>query len=370
MIMDTEVISSVPKEQLKLPDTERESIEMLRSFLEMERFDPRQNYSGLCSYVESRGSISQVSRPIHLLLKYEYMEKQPNYSELRTIRYNPLNQEIYNKGDWPRMTRAFHSPERGTFLDFPTQSRGQEKQDFLEGYQATNSLIDFGYTCEHELRHDIQQQRLNAREVSYYVLSLAKDYIMLRLLHHFTGGEYFYDNAHDDLFLEMDANDHANEFMDKVIPPSSSLAGKIVNPNDLPEHRYTVAYLLSQRIKEGAGSHHDIYTISLGENTIGLYPQKYNGNAEEIVSDFCDDILKRYPSLIKTYPALELEYNEDGSRRSLSEIKSIIEGSKHGGYVFIGGQRIDSKRLGIIYHRLCKHSRKLQEEISGSTSSK
>lgn len=375
--MEAEVISSVPKEQLKpagisfesTEKTERSSIELLRSYLEQERFDPTQNYPGLLSYAESRGNLLNINKPINLFLRHEYLEEIPNGSRLKKIRYNPISQEIY-VGDWSWTTRAFHCPERGTFFDFPAQPRGQHEKNVLEGYQATESIIDFAYTLEHELKHDIQQQRLDAKEISYDVLRITKDYIMVGLLRNFDGGEYFYNNAHDDLFIEIDANDHASDFMDKVIPTGSSLARRIANPNDPPEHQHTVESVLLRRIDEGVASHHDNYLLSLVKNKIGIPSQEYNGSAEQIVSDFCDSVLKVYPEYIKKYPVLALEYNEDGSRRSLSDIENILKKTKHSENVLIGGQRIDSKRLGIIYHRLCKYSRKLQEEISGSTSSK
>jgi len=171
------------------------------------------------------------------------------------------------------------------------------------------------------------------------------------------------------LFLETDANDHANDFLLKVIPIDGSLARRIVNPNDPPEHQHTVESVLLQRMDEGA-IHRDDYSLSLGENKIGIPVKNYNGSAEQIVSDFCDTILKVYPDYIKLYPALALEYNKDGSSRSYSDIKNLLEEAERDDGVLISGQRINFSRLRNIYHRLTKHSRRLQEEILDITNSK
>lgn len=344
---------------------ERLNIEQIQGLLIQESFDPVQKYNVLSSYVKSRANLLGVNKPVNLFLRSEHIKETSFGSVLQKFRQNPINQEPYT-GDWPWTTRAFHSSE-GTFLDFPAHPVGKPQDSVLEGYEAADSIIDFVYTCEHELQHDLQDQRIESQEVSYDVLRLVKDKIFLGLRSHFNSGNNFYLNAHNDLFIEQDANNHANDFILKFIPIDGSLSRRIVNPNDPSGHQHTVESVLSQRAEEGVVGHHDEYSLSLGENEINIPPQEYKGSAEQIVSDFCDTVLKIYPDYIKLYPSLALEYNEDGSRRSLSDINNLLEEAELNGGATIGGQKIDSSRLRSIYHRITKHSRKLQEEISNNT---
>ena len=144
-----------------LGQKERLSIESIQTLLKQERFDTLQNYDSLCSYTKSRAGFLHVKKPVNLFLRSEYMGKTQYGSALNKLRYNPISQEPYT-GDWQWTTRAFHSAE-GTFLDFPAHPRGKPQINVLEGYEATDSLIDFAYTCEHELQHDIQTERIKGK---------------------------------------------------------------------------------------------------------------------------------------------------------------------------------------------------------------
>ncbi len=347
--------------------TEKSSVEVIQELLKQENFDPSQYYNVLSSYVKSRASSLGVDKPVNLFLKYSYMQENQNGSSLQCLRLNPTSQEPF-KGNWGWLTRAFHSSE-GTFLDFPAHSRGKALNCPLKGYEATDALIDFIYTCEHELQHDIQKQRIENNEISYGTLCLIKDYLLIGLLPNFEGGENFYNNAHNDLFLETDANDHANEYIGNVVPIGGTLGRRVVNPNDPPGNQHILESVLLNRVDESNIGHHDNYSLSLGTNKIGVPPQEFNGNAEQIVSDFCDEILKKHPYLIESYPIFTLEYNKDGTRRSLSDINHLLEEAKINDGVIIDGQKINYNQIRIIYHRIVKYSRKLQKEISNSTQS-
>lgn len=351
-----EVQGTVESEQ----QTERLTVDMLRNILRQKELAPEEIYNKLTSYVESRVKDLGIKKPVHVFLRSEYFEKTTYGSTLKKVRFDPIKQEVFS-GSWSWQTRAFHS-DNGTYLDFPANQSGNPENKTLYGYEAADSMIDFIYTCEHELRHDLQFQKLDAKEVSYDALRLAKDQIAINLISQIENGENFYNKAHDDFFIEIDANDQANEYMDKIFPSGSSLANNIANPNDPSAHQHTLTEIVQKRTQEGTIGSKKYYSLSLGKNKIGLPSRNYEGSVEQIVSDFCDEALMVYPDYIKLYPALALEYKNDGSRRSVVEIKDILKNADQSSDVSIFDQKVDSKRLKVIYHRLIKDSQKLQLE--------
>ena len=343
---------------------DRHSAELMRGFLGENDFNPRKHFGEIQEYVRTRSESLGVEKPVKLFLRYEYFEKTPTGTARQKLRFDPEKKQIYQDGNWGWSTRAYHSDKEGTFLDFSatpnmeSEKGVQEQSGILSGYEQVYEIINFAYTCEHELEHDIQDQRLEKKEISYDALCTARDRVVINhLLPHLPGGMNFYHNAHDDFYIEDDANKTASEFLYGIISPDSVIGRKIANPNDLPQYQRTISDVLFLREKEGQ-TYHEEYPFSIGKNEIGLPEKEYRGSAEEIVSDILDDALKVYPDFIKLYPVLSLEYNKDGSRRSTDDIQADIDKAVGNTKLTISGQTVDSKKLKITYNRMMRHFKK------------
>lgn len=344
-------------------ELDRESKKIFNDLLKSEAINPIKDYAKLTEFANLRAKALGANIPINIFLRVEFWQD----NRRRQLRMNPETREPFS-GYWCWSDRAFHVPGEGTYLDFPAQSDAegtkpleQQNKTGLSGYEAADALIDFAYTCEHELRHDLQNQRLAQKEVSYNTLRLAKDDILLTTIHNFSGdsAEYFYHNAHDQFFLEADANSAADSLFDKLLPIDGTLANKIANPNDPPEFQHTIYSILEKRQKQYVSKDKD-FSLALGQNKIGMPEKTYHGTAEEIVSEYCDDIVRLYPSLIKEYPALSLEYNDDGTPKSLDDIENVIHQVNQEHKTIIGGQELTPQQTKNYYHKIMRNSKRLQ----------
>lgn len=334
-------------------DLNQESKIIFQNLIESKALNPRDSYTSLSEFANLRSQVIGAEKPIHIFL----LEKYWRDGQGRKLRIDPATGNPFT-GNWSWQTRAFHTPD-GTYLDFParpasegTKPLEQQTQQELGGYEAADAIIDFAYTCEHELQHDLQGQRLDKKEISYDALRIAKDHILINTLGHFTGdAEYFYMNAHDGLFVEADANAAADALFDELLPIDGLLANKIANPNDPSEFQYTMHSILQRRQSESAPIDKN-FSLALSQNKIGMPEKTYQGTAEEIVSKYCDDIIKLYPDYLKLYPALSLEYNTDGTPRSREDIEADLKHLDQINTVKIGNQEIPAKKLKAYYNKI------------------
>lgn len=365
---------STTAEREKSP--EYRSIKIMQELLAKSEIDPAAEFPKLEEFAKARGEALGIKSQINIFLRREFWEDH----QRKNIRYNPTKDEVYGGGHWKMDVRAFHAPKgsshaEGTFIDFPflPSSEGAKLADEqvkknLTGYEAMDALVDFAFTCEHELQHDLQFQRMETGEVSYPALKVIKDNILTSTLHFYKNDEakYFYTNAHDDLYIEMDANDAARALMDEMIPVGGTLANKIANPQDRVEYQKSL-WQIAQRRGEIHLEENKQHKLTLGENTLGIPKKTYEGTAEEIVEEYCDDLIKRYPDYVKVYPALALEYNSDGSVRTRENIEALLREANEKGGVTLGGKEIPAKKLQQYYHKLLKSAKRYRKDDSGGT---
>lgn len=336
---------------------EKESREIIKDFLKDGTIDAARQYDQLVHYAELRKECLGCEKPVNVLWRVEFFD-----SQARIARFDPVKQAYFRK-PWNWSTHAYHSDE-GTFLDFPIRSRKDHMKPIdarvsakLEGYEAASSIIDFAYTLEHELAHEVQNQWIKDGVMDYDTLRTTKDHLLLSTLGKFEGTspEYFYTNAHNDLFIEMDANNSADILLGDIISADYDLSRKVVYGER------TMQDILDSRARTGKPLKRD-YKLELGENSLNMPQKTYEGTAEEIVSDYCDDLIAMHPDLIRQYPALSLEYNNDGTRRTRESIEGMYDLAKHQEAIFINGIRVSSLNIRQSCTKLLKESRKLKAE--------
>jgi len=349
---------------------DRECTQTIRNLLGKETLDPGDEYDELVQYAQKRGERHGIKTPINIYLRYESWGKINDHSSgIFYDRYNPQTGGHYRGKEWSFGTRAYYSPESGTFIDFTATPRGEaqkprEKQEtVLGGYEKVYEIINFAYTVEHELQHDIQQQRLDSGEISYDALRTARDYVVLGCLPMIKNGNYFYANAHDDFFVEEEANDSADDFLSKVLPIGGMhYESKFIDKNDPQKRLYKVGDILEQRTKEGRIGVEKGHTLTVDETILKIKRKTYSGKAEEIISDLCDDLVRAYPGFLAKYPVLLLEYDSNGNRRKREDIEADMVSIDNGENFSFGSTKVDLKRLRTAYYRLLKHSKKFDPD--------
>ncbi|MBR3353202.1 hypothetical protein IKG49_01255 [Candidatus Saccharibacteria bacterium] len=345
---------------------DRECAQTIRNLLGKETFNPSEEYNELVQYAQKRGERHGIKTPINIYLRYESWGKINDHSSgIFYDRYDPQTGNHYRGKEWGFGTRAYHSPKNGTFIDFTATPRGEEQkprekqETVLGGYEKVDEIINFAYTVEHELQHDVQQQRLDSGEISYDALRTARDNVVLACLPMIKNGNYFYVNAHDDFFIEREANDSADDFLSKVLPVGGThYESKFIDKNDPQKRLYKVGDILEQRAKEGRIGVGRGYTLTVDETTLKIKRKTYSGKAEEIISDLCDDLVRAYPGFLAKYPVLLLEYDSNGNRRKREDIEADMASIDNGENFSFGGKEADAKRLKTAYYRLLKHSKK------------
>ena len=200
---------------------------------------------------------------------------------------------------------------------------------------------------------------MDSGEISYYALRTARDHVVLACLPMIKNGNYFYVNAHDDFFIEREANDSADDFLSKVLPIGGThYESEFIDTNDPQKRLHKVGDVLERRAKEGRIGVDKGYTLTVDETTLKIKRKTYSGKAEEIISDLCDDLVQAYPGFLAKYPVLLLEYDSNGDRRKREDIEADMASIDNGKNFSFGGKEADSKRLRTAYHRLLKHSKK------------
>ncbi len=347
---------------------DRECVQVIRNLLGKEELNPIEEYDELVQYAQKRRERYEVNNPINVYLRFESMKRlDANSSGLVCNRYNPQTGEYYREKRWRHHARAYHSSGEGTFIDIKAtpnkeaRKPREEQENVLRGYERVSEIINFAYTVEHELQHDVQQQRLNSGEISYSALRTARDHVVLHCLPRIKNGNYFYINAHNDFFVEEEANDSADDFLSKVLPTDSNLYDfKFLDPDGLRGQPYRVGDVLESRAMEGRLGVGKEHTLIVDETTLRIEKRTYNGKAEEIISDLCDDLIQAYPEFLTTYPVLLLEYGPDGTHRKREDIeKSMAMIDKEGGNLF-NGKEVNPVQLKTAYHKLLTQSKKLR----------
>lgn len=298
-------------------------------------------------YIEARRQDLGIEKAVHLFLRAEEMVQRGNGTSYRSrLRYNPKTNEPCKK-EWNWSTNAFTCDE-GVFIDFEITNNLQKPE--LKGYEKASHLIDFAYTLDHELQHLRQFDKLAKSEFSYENLQMAKDLLALSFMESQPETQhYFYSNTHDELFLERDANNQAKNFLAEQI--SSRNIGNIVveSQND---KKYDISFILNDREQSTKQKDIDYHYNLEGISTIdgSSYTQQINAKPEKIFSVVTDYLVRSNSNYLKQYPILSLEYNADGSKKTYSEIRQIMQDSLDKTENTIN--QISSSQVCTIYNKI------------------
>ena len=276
-------------------------------------------YDILENYAKARlYDLVGIDVPMHVYFQEEYHKKTDTSESWCPIRINPYTGEICRE-KWDYGTRAFYN-ERGVFVDFSVVDNQHKKQ--LKGYTKIDHLIDFAFTLEHELQHVLQFYNINTRVITYDNYKVIKNVIALAHIQNQDDdySKYFYINAHNDLFLELDANNQAESFVGSQIR-LRGLSQIIVD--SFGEKKYDINSILKKRIDEAHISRGDVdYVIEMlfGFNDSKKHI-KLTDNPEKIIDLLVDGLVRQNPSgYLKKYPLLNDIYNPDGTRKSYYEM--------------------------------------------------
>lgn len=257
--------------------------------------------------------------PLNIYFQEEYLHKEENASFWVPIRVNPYTNEICRE-KWNMSTRAFYNPEKGIFVDYSvTNNRHQRK---LSGFEKVSHLIDFAFTLEHELQHVFQFENLYSNAITYDNYRMTKNVIALSYIQNQedTLSKNFYHNAHNNLFLELDANRQAEAFLKQQIR-DRGIGSKFVE--SFGDRKYDIDAILEKRAKE---AHFGPKTVSYNLDMLfgfnnSAEKTSIDDNPEKIVDIVVDGEVRKNPAgYLKTYPILKLVYNPNGTKKTYFEI--------------------------------------------------
>lgn len=256
--------------------------------------------------------------PIHFFYQEHIPPKKPN--ELYTlIRQNPLTNEICKK-KWPFNVRAICA-ETGVFIDFEANNNRYERE--ISGDEKIIRLIDFAHNVDHEIQHIVQKRALKKKGSTYDNLLASQEFTTLQSLN----GEYppFYLRAHDNMFIEKDANYQAEKHLRKELSKRNLLSRVVSTYGGSIRD---IESILDSLIAEGHTSrsivshNHDMYFgISKSLRRI-----KVTAPAEEIIILITDSAVRLNPNYyLSNFPALKEKYNLDGTKKTYHEIQKELE---------------------------------------------
>lgn len=279
----------------------------------------RELFIKLQNYIQARlHDLVGVNIPIHFYFKDEVKVERNGVTYYVPIRINPITREVC-KEPWKGSDRAFYN-SKGVFADFSITNNYHNVE--LKGFNKIDHLIDFAFTVEHELKHVLQFQNIEKGILSYNNFKMIKNIIALSFIQNQEDelSKYFYFNAHNDLFLELDANRQAESFVGEQIRNRG--LGNVIAENN-GNRIYNVENILNGRIKEahvGRGDVTYIINMIFGFNN-SMKQVKVCDNPEKIVELLVDGLIRQNPKgYLNRYPILKYLYNSDGTKKTYYEI--------------------------------------------------
>ena len=259
---------------------------------------------------------------VHFFLKEEEMIKTPNGYSTFVKRYDPFTLEPCKK-KWPYSTRAFNY-DGEIYISFDIMDNYQRKH--LEGYNLVNNLIDFIFSLEHELKHTIQKNKSDAKVIDYDTFRYERDMLIIGYLSDKENiqDQSFYYNAHNNLFLEEDANAFASAFLIEQLR-KRGIGSVVIHRHG--DKKYTIEDVFNNRKNEGKKYHDSLsyeFDMLFG---VGKYKEniKVDIEPERIVSLLTDEIISTYPGYIRFFPTFSYVYNKNGKKKTYFEIKELME---------------------------------------------
>ena len=277
----------------------------------------------LKQYIDARLIDLGVNIPINFFFRGERLIQKENSSFYSIFRFNPITGEIC-KEKWKYGTRAFTN-SKGIFIDFNIMNNLHQKK--LDGYFMVKQLIDFAFTLEHELRHVVQFDNLERGITTYDNIQISKDLIVISYTQNQqdTLNRCFYQNAHNNMFLELDANEHATNFITSQIKSRKISQEKV---QTFKNREYTISDILNDRIKE---SHFGLDKVDYMLNMIfgfddSSHSLKLELHPQKIIDLLVDSLVRKKPiEYLNEFSVLRRVYNDDGTKKTYYEIKKCIE---------------------------------------------
>ncbi len=264
--------------------------------------------------------------PTHFYYQERTVPKKTN--ELIGIyRHNPITNEICQK-NWPYDVRAFYD-QKSLYIDFDVFNNHNKRE--LSGYEKISHLIDFAFTVDHEIKHIIQTRALKEKGSTYDNLLSSQDFVTLLFLNE--NHPEFYKNAHDNMFIEKDANYQAITFLRQQLTKRNLLSRIVTTHGD---KIYDINSILDTRIDiENSSPHtishnHDMYFgISKSLRRI-----KTTAPAEELIILITDSAIRTNPNYyFSSFPVLKEKYNLNGTKKTYYEIQKELENNPNN-YIF------------------------------------
>lgn len=161
---------------------------------------------------------------------------------------------------------------------------------FYNDYRCTYNLV----AIFHEIRHQMMNVSEKNSEYNHLSYMILKEEIISEL------DMFFYDKNYDNLYTEIDAELFA---YDSTLNFLETIAINKLNTN-------YIAILECLRK----------YRNKIFESFNNGKSKIIKGQKIEDIEKYFDDVVKEVPNLINNYPILRVEYNDDGTRKSLKRI--------------------------------------------------
>lgn len=173
----------------------------------------------------------------------------------------------------------------------------------LERFLTSPNLEDKAYLFRcifHEMQHAVQHHNIDNGNINYLTYNFIKENIIQEY------DEEYYSANYTSLFIESDAR------REEILGSLEFLKG--LNPNfvNILKQDATRAYVFETRF-------HPIYKDSTKKMSVGQNGTKIN------VSDYVGFLIHSNPQILFDSPILRIEYNPDGSYKSLETLLDDFE---------------------------------------------
>lgn len=202
-----------------------------------------------CNYINERKQVLGVTKDFNLYFSQATMEKNDSGSARVFRGINALTKEIAPKGISARGGGNSES-EIYVSVDISGSYNSQIGQynQVLSSIEKRKIIIKLLFTIEHELGHDEQKRDLNNPTPTPEMIRLAKSMAFIdfwkeagvfRCAYPIINGvevdpKYMYQNAHEYLFVEQDANNRAFEAVSTFLKSNGAawILGELINYYD------------------------------------------------------------------------------------------------------------------------------------------
>lgn len=208
-----------------------------------------------CNYIEERKQVLGITKPFNLYFSQAIMEKKDNGSSrvfrgINALTKEPAPTDLSARGGGNNEKDIYVSVE----ITGAYNSQVGQYSQILSPIEKRKIIIRILFTIEHELGHDEQVKDLNSDIPTPEIVRLAKSMAFVdfwqetevfRCAYPIVNGaevdpKYMYQNTHEHLFVEQDANYRAFKAVETFLKSNGAawLLGELVNyyeskkPND------------------------------------------------------------------------------------------------------------------------------------------